>query len=71
MKKRMITPIYKKKKPHEKQKVCYICKKDPSTDDDNKKYHKVIDHRHYTGKYREAVHNICNLRYKRNSFSIL
>ena len=68
----MITPIYKKKKPHEKQKVCYICKKDPSTDDDdNKKYHKVIDHRHYTGKYREAVHNICNLRYKRNSFSIL
>ena len=71
MKKRMITPIYKKKKSHEKQKVCYICKNDPSTDDGNKKYHKVIDHCHYPGKYREAVHNICNLRYKRNSFSIL
>ena len=29
-----------------------------------KKYHKVRDHCHYTGKYRDAVHNICNLRYK-------
>ena len=53
------------------KKFVIYAKKDPSTDDDNKKYHKVIDHRHYTGKYREAVHNICNLRYKRNSFSIL
>ena len=29
-----------------------------------KKYHKVRDHCHYTGKYRGAAHNICNLRYK-------
>ena len=29
-----------------------------------KKYHKVRDHCHYTGKYRGAAHDICNLRYK-------
>ena len=29
-----------------------------------KKHHKVRDHCHYTGKYRGATHNICNLRYK-------
>ena len=27
-------------------------------------YHKVRDHCHYTGKFRGAAHNICNLRYK-------
>ena len=35
-----------------------------SADDSNKKYHKVKDHCHYTGKYRAAAHSICNLRYK-------
>ena len=29
-----------------------------------KKLQKVRDHCHYTGKYRGAAHNICNLRYK-------
>ena len=29
-----------------------------------KKYRKVIDHCYYTGKYRGAAHDICNLRYK-------
>ena len=32
--------------------------------DDNKKYHKVRDHYHYTGLYRGATHSIYNLRYK-------
>ena len=29
-----------------------------------KKNYKVRDHCHYTGKYRGAAHNMCNLRYK-------
>ena len=44
------------------QSTCYICKKEFSTDD--KKHCKVRDHCHFTGKYRGAVHNIHNLRYK-------
>ena len=36
-----------------------------STDvNDNKKDYKVRDYCNYTGKYRGAVHDICNLRYK-------
>ena len=54
----------KKKKMHNNQKVCYICKKRFSTDVDNKKYNKVRGHCHYTGKYRGAAHKTCNLRYK-------
>ena len=63
-KKEMISLTKKEKKKHNKQKVCYICKKGFSTDDSNKKYHNVRDHRHYTGKYRGAAHDIRNLRYK-------
>ena len=29
-----------------------------STDDDNKKYHKVRDHCHYTRKYKGNAHDI-------------
>ena len=47
-----------------RRKVCYICKKGFGTDDDNKKCHTVRDYCHYTGKYREAAHNIYNLTYK-------
>ena len=32
-----------------------------------KLYHKVRDHCHYTGKFRGAEHNICNLRYKKQN----
>ena len=39
-------------------------KKKFSTDDNDKKYHKVKDYCYYTGKYRDAAHDICNLRYK-------
>ena len=62
--KEMIPLIKKEKKMHNKQKVCYICKKIFSTDDNNKKYHKVKEHCHYNGKCRGAAHDICNLRYK-------
>ena len=60
----MISLTKEEKDRHNKQKVCFICKKKFSTDHKNKKYHKVRDHCHYTGKYRGASHNICNLRYK-------
>ena len=63
-KKEMIPLTKTEKKKHNKQKICYICKNGFSTDDSNKKYHKVRDHCHYTGKYRGAAHDICNLRYK-------
>ena len=65
----MIPLTSEERKLHCKQIVCYICKKESSTDDDNgiisnKKYHKVRDHCHDTGKYREAAHDIYNLWYK-------
>ena len=49
---------------HNKPEVCYVCKKGFTTYDSYKEYYKVKDHCHYTGKYRGAAHNICNLRYK-------
>ena len=66
--KEMIPLTNKEIKSYEKQKVCYICEK-KFCDDKNKKseydlYYKVRYHCHYTGKFRGAAHNICNLRYK-------
>ena len=56
-------PLTKEEKIHyNDQEICYICKKEFDTSD--KKHCKVRDHCHYTGKYRGAAHNICNLRYK-------
>ena len=60
----MIPLTKKEEKKHNKQKFCYICSKEFNTDDNDRKYHKVKDHCHYTGKYRGAAHDICNLRYK-------
>ena len=64
MKKEIIPLTKEEQKIHCKQKRCYMCKKRFSTDDNNKEYHKVRDHCHYTGKYRGAAHDTCNLRYK-------
>ena len=63
-KKEMILLTKKEEKNHNKQNVCYICRKKFNTDDSDKKHHKVKDRCHYTGKYRGAAYNICNLRYK-------
>ena len=63
-KKDMIPLTKKEEKHHNKQKVCYIYKKEFNTDDSDKKHQKVKDHCHYTEKYRGAAHNICNLRYR-------
>ena len=64
----MIPLTNEKRKSYEKQKVCFICEKEFSTDKNNEKEFKlcceVRDHDHYTGKYRGAAHSICNLQYK-------
>ena len=57
----MISLTTEEKVHYNKQKVCYICRKVFNND---KKQQKVRDQCHYTGKYRGAAHNICNLRYK-------
>ena len=64
MKKKVIQLTNEENNSYKKQKVCYICKKEFSTDDDNEKYHRVKDHCHYTGKLRGVAHNICNLKFK-------
>ena len=48
-KKELIKLTEKEEKKHKKQEVCHIYKKGFSTDDSNKKYHKVRDHCHYNG----------------------
>ena len=70
-KKKMIPLTTEEKIYHNKQKICYICKKDFNNNDtagpsslERKKNYKVRNHCHCTGKYRGAAHNICNLRYK-------
>ena len=47
-KKELIPLNNEEKELYENQKICYICEKEFSTD---KKYSKVRDHFHYTGKY--------------------
>ena len=50
------------------KKLCHICKGKFCYGKNKKSeyalYHNVRDHCHYTGKFREAAHSICNLRYK-------
>ena len=58
-KKKMMPLTVKEEIDHNKQNICYICKKGFG-----KKHYKVRDNCHYTEKYRGAAHNICNLRYK-------
>ena len=55
----MISLTTEEKIHYNEQEICYICKKEF-----DKKNFKVRDHCHYTGKYREAAHNIYNLRSK-------
>ena len=64
----MIPLTYNEHKYYEKQKYCHICKKRFCNDKEDKSkyklFHKVRDHCHYSEKFRDAAHSICNLRYK-------
>ena len=57
-KKKTMIPLTKEEEDnYNKESTCHICKKDFNND-------KIRDHCHFTGKYRGAAHNMCNLRYK-------
>ena len=45
---------------------CWMCKEEFKEDDKNKK---VKDHCHFTGRYRGAAHNKCNLKYSIPKFT--
>ena len=49
----------KENRSYENQRRCYICKKRFT-----KNNKKVRDHCHFTGKYRGAAHNKCNMNHK-------
>ena len=53
----MITLADEANKSYKKQKLCYINKKGFSTDDDNKKYHKVRDQCHYKNTSSNLINN--------------
>ena len=55
----------KEKEQCDKETKCWICNK---KFDDDKNY-KVRDHCHFTGRYRGAAHNSCNLRYRKPKFT--
>ena len=57
-KKEMIPLTNGEKESYENQEMCHICKKEINNDN------KVRYHCHYTGKYRGAAHDKCNLHYK-------
>lgn len=57
--KKMMTLTFEEQEEFNKSRLCHICDKPFSPDDE-----KVRDHCHLTGKYRSAAHSICNLNYK-------
>ena len=63
-KKDMIPLTKEEKKMHRRKKNAIYGKRDLVLIITIKKYHKVKDHCHYTGKYRGTADDICNLRYK-------
>ena len=50
----------------EKAKICWICQKEFG-----EREKKVRDHCHFTGKYRGAAHNKCNLQLKKPKFTLV
>ena len=50
------------KKDFQSATICHICEQDLNTDEETGQILKVRDHCHFTGKYRGAAHNECNLK---------
>ena len=61
--KKMIFKIQEQQQ-YEKETKCWICKGKFKEDDK-----KVRDHCHFTGRYRGAAHNSCNLKYRKPNFT--
>ena len=57
----------KEKERYNEETRCWICKGE--FDDKDKNKEKVKDHCHYTGRYRGAAHNECNLNYRKPNFT--
>ncbi|CAH3144907.1 unnamed protein product, partial [Porites lobata] len=55
----------KEEKEFHKAELCHICEKEFYEDDSTAKMLKVRDHCHFTGQYRGAAHNSCNLQCKK------
>ena len=63
-KKNMLPLTKEELKSHQYANVCYICeKKFVKKFATFKHYRKVRDHCHFTSKYRDAAHSICNLKF--------
>ena len=54
-------------KEFNKAEICHICEKEFYEDDSDRKMLKVRDHCHFTGEYRGAAHNSCNLQCRKPS----
>ena len=65
--KRFIIFNDKEREQFNKETRCWICKGEFDDKDKNKK--KVKDHCHFTGRYRGAAHNKCNLDYRKPNFT--
>ena len=61
--KKMIPLTKKEQSKYENAKICWICQKEFKEADKKK------DHCHFTGKFRGAAHNICNLQFKKPKFT--
>ena len=64
--KKMIFGKKKEKERFNKEAKCWICEEKFTNDVKN---YTVRDHCHFTGRYRGAAHNSCNLKYRKPNFT--
>ena len=62
IKKKEIIFVEKEKERYNEETRCWICKGEFGENEE-----KVKDHCHYTGRYRGAAHNECNLKYRNSN----